>query len=267
MSTHDPGNWVIQFGRKRSTSAEIGDPLRPKQVIHFRRNRRSTSSEIRTLIALRRPPTDPAMEFSTSVAISNTSVSGLARRRPDPADQVVRARQHGPPVHAAQPARTGSCPTCWSRFAGWAQGGHRRLDRQAASPRRDRLWRRHLALPVRRRRSVRPGRRLAPTRRRSAPPSRSASSATRQAETMTVDYATSDGFGPRRFTATRATYVRVPSTPACPLLAPVFRRPARGPCTRRIAVPVPVVRGCRAFCGGRRPGPTRAPPHGAPGSA
>ena len=48
MSAHDPGNWVIQFGRKRSTSAEIGDPLRPKQVIHFRRNRRSTSSEIRT---------------------------------------------------------------------------------------------------------------------------------------------------------------------------------------------------------------------------
>ena len=47
MSAHDPGNWVIQFGRKRSTSAEIGDPLRPKQVIHFRRNRRSTSSEIR----------------------------------------------------------------------------------------------------------------------------------------------------------------------------------------------------------------------------
>ena len=49
MSAHDPGNWVIQFGRKRSTSAEIGDPLRPKQVIHFRRNRRSTSSEIRTV--------------------------------------------------------------------------------------------------------------------------------------------------------------------------------------------------------------------------
>ena len=48
MSAHDPGNWVIQFGRKRSTSAEISDPLRPKQVIHFRRNRRSTSSEIRT---------------------------------------------------------------------------------------------------------------------------------------------------------------------------------------------------------------------------
>ena len=49
MSAHDPGNWVIQFGRKRSTSAEIGDPLRPKQVIHFRRNRRSTSSEIRNI--------------------------------------------------------------------------------------------------------------------------------------------------------------------------------------------------------------------------
>ncbi len=30
MSAHDPGNWVIQFGRKRSTSAEIGDPHRPK---------------------------------------------------------------------------------------------------------------------------------------------------------------------------------------------------------------------------------------------
>ena len=152
-------------------------------------------------------------------------------------------------------------------LAAWAQGGHRRLDRQAASLGGVGFGGGHLALPVRRRRSVRPGRRLAPTRRRSVPPSRSASSATRQAETMTVDYATSDGFGPRRFTATRATYVRVPLTPACPLLAPVFRRPARGPCTRRIAVPVPVVRGCRAFCGGRRPGPTRAPPHGAPSGA
>ena len=47
MSAHDPRNRVIHFGRKRSTSAEIGDPLRPKQVIHFGRNRRSTSSEIR----------------------------------------------------------------------------------------------------------------------------------------------------------------------------------------------------------------------------
>ena len=35
MSAHDPGNWVIQFGRKRSTSAEIGDPHRPK---YARRN-------------------------------------------------------------------------------------------------------------------------------------------------------------------------------------------------------------------------------------
>ena len=44
-----PPKPVIHIDRKRSTSAEIGDPLHPESPIHFDRNQRSTSSEIRTM--------------------------------------------------------------------------------------------------------------------------------------------------------------------------------------------------------------------------
>ena len=82
MSAQDPRNGVIHFGRKRSTSAEIGDPLRPKQAIHFRRNaERSTSAEIRRRHR-RNPDTTPEPAPQTSRRHGSDDGGGLSGRSP-----------------------------------------------------------------------------------------------------------------------------------------------------------------------------------------